>query len=460
MTDKQPIYAVTDYDGRPYITAGKAYRVTKTSSEIGGSKDLFCIIRDGGREITCRASNCAHLDGLAGWHLIYSLQDEQPAQDSITLRPGDYVLTSELRDEAHYREVGEAFVRAGAEKGEFPNDRWAMNQSILPGFGWSPENGLYHGQGASNGDEWGSSERHLTPAQVIAAATSPSPERQLEVGDRVRVNGYRHEHQAEGQHCFGTVNKIERWEREGTALTVFGVIDGETGGGLPRIEAGELDGQDLSFHPSELDLVEDKSQTVPLYGSSTFDRHQQKQEALTDHMRALVADSAMTNLQAKDQGLDVVGLSPAGSNQVFQVGDKVRLSGHRAAGKAHRYGTSQAVILWERSGAILNVKRVEGYSLVEVESSSGLCHEVHPSELDLVESGSSQSGEAGFHVSKDDHDNHQSALDRYRTAQRQADERAAWDKYFMQAMKKNTNPISGAMRADRMLKERRERFPT
>ena len=115
----------------------------------------------------------SHLNGEAGWQLIYEIQpDDQPAESPspLKLRPGDYVLTRDLRDEAHYREVGGAFMRAGAPAGEFPYYDEIFTDSC---FGWCRTDGLYHtvdrGVGGITPDE-GERRRRLTPEQVIAAA--------------------------------------------------------------------------------------------------------------------------------------------------------------------------------------------------------------------------------------------------------------------------------------------------
>jgi len=250
---KKPIYVVTDYDDCPYITAGKAYRVVECRS-----KDDFWIVDDEGDTIYISACASSHFEGEAGWHIIYSLQDEQAAQDQdVTLRPGDYVLTSELRDEAHYREVGEAFVRAGAEKGEFPD---CSERAYQPYFGWGNNDGrineLCHASICGDDPDAWLNGRQLTPAQVIAAApAAPTPERQFKAGDRVRVNGHRHERQFEHEHYYGTSGTIEKWERDGTILEVA-CVKGD------RVDAGaHCFGLDYSFHPSELDLVQDEPAT-------------------------------------------------------------------------------------------------------------------------------------------------------------------------------------------------------
>jgi len=246
---KKPIYVVTDYDGCPYITAGKAYRVVERHSE-----DDFRIVDDEGDEIYINVCASNHFEGEAGWHIIDTLQDEQTAQDQeVTLRPGDYVLTSELRDEAHYREVGEAFMRAGAEdeRATLRFSRWKEMETL----GWCQSDGLWLGREGGIGiiGEGDDIKRQLTPDQVIAAApAAPTPERQFKAGDRVRVNGHRHEHQFEGEHCYGTSRTMKQWERDGTILEVAYVRGDFVDAGVHGC------GPDYSFHPSELDLVQDE----------------------------------------------------------------------------------------------------------------------------------------------------------------------------------------------------------
>lgn len=92
----------------------------------------------------------------------------------ITLRPGDYVSTEGVTED-QYHAVAKAFMAAGAKSAEYPDVRLAMDKGIIPGFGWRPDKGLYHGQLGRDSSEWGDSRRLLTIAQVLSATNACGP---------------------------------------------------------------------------------------------------------------------------------------------------------------------------------------------------------------------------------------------------------------------------------------------
>ena len=64
-----------------------------------------------------------------------------PVMDTepITLRPGDYVLTADIKDEEEFIAVRDAFVKAGAKKGVcWPHEN---EDGIWPIFGWDVARG-------------------------------------------------------------------------------------------------------------------------------------------------------------------------------------------------------------------------------------------------------------------------------------------------------------------------------
>lgn len=66
-------------DGIPYLTAGKLYEA------ISVDEETFQIIGDGGQEVLCRFSGCAHLNG-GDWEIFYGEQSPQtdaPADKTV-----------------------------------------------------------------------------------------------------------------------------------------------------------------------------------------------------------------------------------------------------------------------------------------------------------------------------------------------------------------------------------------
>lgn len=84
-------------------------------------------------------------------------------EERITLRPGDFVLTSEYSEIEHMG-VAEAFMNAGALRGEYG----AYPRSICEAFGWREyTNSLYHGSPCEF--KFGGKQRQLTVNQVLDA---------------------------------------------------------------------------------------------------------------------------------------------------------------------------------------------------------------------------------------------------------------------------------------------------
>ena len=119
-----------------------------------------------------------------GWVLREKQSGAEQDGSAVTLQPGDYIATEGLSED-DYHAVAEAFMAAGAGKGEYPSDG-----QFYPYFGWREKiDNLYHGY---NGSGWG--ERQLTLSQILSATNAVGDEPQMtskqwvpEVGDREEV---------------------------------------------------------------------------------------------------------------------------------------------------------------------------------------------------------------------------------------------------------------------------------
>lgn len=102
------IYAVADKvpEGCDYLTAGKRYEVTSEPS-----KGRFMFLSDDDIPQYGRWVGSAHLNG-GNWQRIeedddvVTLADQfapfLDAAEPVTLHPGDYVLTADIKDEAEF----------------------------------------------------------------------------------------------------------------------------------------------------------------------------------------------------------------------------------------------------------------------------------------------------------------------------------------------------------------------
>ena len=104
------------------------------------------------------------------------LNDQQESstmtqEQSITLKPGDYVLTAGM-DEDEYHAVAAAFMAAGCSKGEYPEWEDYTKGGYLDSFGWLKHEGLYHGDTIKSDKGKLSGGRKLTIQQVLSATNS------------------------------------------------------------------------------------------------------------------------------------------------------------------------------------------------------------------------------------------------------------------------------------------------
>jgi len=104
------------------------------------------------------------------------LNDQQESstmtqEQSITLKPGDYVLTAGM-DEDEYHAVAAAFMAAGCSKGEYPEWEDYTKGGYLDSFGWLKHEGLYHGDTIKSDKGKLSGGRKLTIQQVLNATNS------------------------------------------------------------------------------------------------------------------------------------------------------------------------------------------------------------------------------------------------------------------------------------------------
>lgn len=92
--------------------------------------------------------------------------------EKVTLRPGDYVSTNGM-SEADYHAVAEAFMKAGASKGEYPD---IILKNEYSEFGWCDRHGALWHQGGPRNINGYFEGRQLTIAQVLGttAATAPT----------------------------------------------------------------------------------------------------------------------------------------------------------------------------------------------------------------------------------------------------------------------------------------------
>ena len=132
---------ITRTNGDPFATEGNA----KCARTWKGLTHTHEVIQHGGGWVLREKQSGAEQDGSA-----------------VTLQPGDYIATEGLSED-DYHAVAEAFMAAGAGKGEYPSDG-----QFYPYFGWREKiDNLYHGY---NGSGWG--ERQLTLSQIMNATNA------------------------------------------------------------------------------------------------------------------------------------------------------------------------------------------------------------------------------------------------------------------------------------------------
>ncbi len=132
---------ITRTNGDPFATEGNA----KCARTWKGLTHTHEVIQHGGGWVLREKQSGAEQDGSA-----------------VTLQPGDYIATEGLSED-DYHAVAEAFMAAGAGKGEYPSDG-----QFYPYFGWREKiDNLYHGY---NGSGWG--ERQLTLSQILSATNA------------------------------------------------------------------------------------------------------------------------------------------------------------------------------------------------------------------------------------------------------------------------------------------------
>jgi|TARA_R100000084_G_C4651121_1_gene149747 ABC-type transport system substrate-binding protein len=135
------INLITRTNGDPFDTEGNA----KWARTWKGLTHTHEVIQHGG-----------------GWVLREKQSDANQDGSAVTLQPGDYIATKDLTED-DYHAVAEAFMAAGAGKGEYPSDG-----QFYPYFGWREKiDNLYHGY---NGSGWG--ERQLTLSQILSATNA------------------------------------------------------------------------------------------------------------------------------------------------------------------------------------------------------------------------------------------------------------------------------------------------
>ena len=197
MTKK--IYAVADKvpDDCGYITAGKRY-------EAFPMCDGFEFYNDRGHRRFSLWDGSGHLDG-GNWRRI----EEDDAAEPVTLRPGDYVLTADIKDEAEFIAVRDAFVKAGAEKGVcWPH----TEEGIWPNFGWDVSGEINRWHPHNN-----LGLRQLTVAQVLGTVKptfTPTPGWKLTRDGRKAYVGYVREDGAEFP-LVGHLDDAETWCADG-----------------------------------------------------------------------------------------------------------------------------------------------------------------------------------------------------------------------------------------------------
>lgn len=100
----------------------------------------------------------------------------------VTLQPGDYVATEGMTED-DYHAVAQAFMAAGANKGEYPNARYAFGTN-LECFGVKLKDfSLYHGDKSGSAFDNG---RELTVDQVLNAANARRwPEADMHITDKL-----------------------------------------------------------------------------------------------------------------------------------------------------------------------------------------------------------------------------------------------------------------------------------
>ena len=195
------IYAVADKVAEwcDYLTSGKKYEVIDTA--CGG----FYFVDDDGDERYAIWHGSVHLSG-GNWRRI-----EEDDAEPVTLRPGDYVLTADIKDEAEFIAVRDAFVAAGADHSWYGDNFKGYNFKELKNqecMGWAFDGGL---------DGWKKcyypyfGKRQLTVAQVLGTdkpTFTPTPGWKLTRDGRKAYVGYVRE------------DKVEK--------PLVGHIDGET----------------------------------------------------------------------------------------------------------------------------------------------------------------------------------------------------------------------------------------